>query len=365
MIRNLGKSVSYGFIFITALVLFSACDNKGPHQPLKTQPTGSNKGGVSQESDKTIIGPSYQDIQTLLQNKCGACHDWHTNQAKLEATIIKGTLIEFIWEKKNVPAAMEAFLKNSLSDEERAQIRDYALAFLYQQKVAKTQTGKAKAPKTKKVAVGDKTTAPASASSDKISKAELDQLSDEEKFNTISSCTACHGVTGISEIDETSKTNSVPNLAGLSAAYISQQLKAFKQVRMDEKGELVIQGSDLNVVARKDSTPAHIMNLITQDLTEAQIELVAQHFSKMEANQGTKEDSDGKFNNCLGCHTGQAESMGPRIRGQKAEYLANQLRAFKTSTGIRKNAIMSGVADQIDDKDIESLAKYISELKTQ
>lgn len=67
---------------------------------------------------------------------------------------------------------------------------------------------------------------------------------------------------------------------------------------------------------------------------------------------------------CAACH-GQ-NGIGiiplyPNLAGQKREYLAAQLRAFRDGT--RKNAIMSPMAVHISDADIEDVAAFFASLK--
>lgn len=64
---------------------------------------------------------------------------------------------------------------------------------------------------------------------------------------------------------------------------------------------------------------------------------------------------------CQGCHgsDGVATLPGaPNLAGQKADYLAAQLRAFRA--GSRKNELMNAIASQLDDGQIAALAAYWS-----
>ncbi len=67
---------------------------------------------------------------------------------------------------------------------------------------------------------------------------------------------------------------------------------------------------------------------------------------------------------CVACH-GQ-NGIGiiplyPNLAGQKHEYLAAQMRAFRD--GSRKNPIMSPMATHLGDADIDNLAAYYESLK--
>ena len=66
---------------------------------------------------------------------------------------------------------------------------------------------------------------------------------------------------------------------------------------------------------------------------------------------------------CAGCHGLNGVGLGPEfpnLAGQKKEYLAKQLHAFKESTRI--NPTMNPMAASLNDNDIENLAAYFSSL---
>ena len=64
---------------------------------------------------------------------------------------------------------------------------------------------------------------------------------------------------------------------------------------------------------------------------------------------------------CAACHGATGISVGdsiPNLAGQRAPYLASQLRAFKD--GSRKSAVMSAIATQLSAEEIAGLAAYFS-----
>ena len=69
---------------------------------------------------------------------------------------------------------------------------------------------------------------------------------------------------------------------------------------------------------------------------------------------------------CAQCHafSGGSDSSGafPRIAGQSAAYLSQQLRQFRS--GLRANAIMSPIARALSPEDIEDVAAYYAGLET-
>ena len=67
---------------------------------------------------------------------------------------------------------------------------------------------------------------------------------------------------------------------------------------------------------------------------------------------------------CAACHGVNGIgiiALYPNLAGQKGEYLAAQLRAFRD--GNRTNPIMSPMATHLSDVDIENVAAYYSALK--
>ena len=65
---------------------------------------------------------------------------------------------------------------------------------------------------------------------------------------------------------------------------------------------------------------------------------------------------------CHGPHGNSTQPKFPRIAGQNANYLATQLKAFRSQTRGDPDALgyMWGMAGQLDDTTIEALAKYYS-----
>lgn len=67
---------------------------------------------------------------------------------------------------------------------------------------------------------------------------------------------------------------------------------------------------------------------------------------------------------CAACHgpTGQSPSdLWPNLAGQKAGYLAKQIKAFRDGT--RVDPMMSPMAKALTDADIENLAAFYSSQK--
>ena len=66
---------------------------------------------------------------------------------------------------------------------------------------------------------------------------------------------------------------------------------------------------------------------------------------------------------CAACHGGNGVSVAagiPNLAGQKVGYLTDQLQAFKA--GERKSDLMSAIASQLNDQDIENVTTFFASL---
>jgi cytochrome c553 len=66
---------------------------------------------------------------------------------------------------------------------------------------------------------------------------------------------------------------------------------------------------------------------------------------------------------CAGCHGPKGVSAGdtfPNLAGQKKQYLANALKAYRDKS--RNAPIMNGMAGSLTDQQIDDLAAYFSAL---
>jgi cytochrome c553 len=67
---------------------------------------------------------------------------------------------------------------------------------------------------------------------------------------------------------------------------------------------------------------------------------------------------------CAGCHGANGMSnnpLWPNLAGQKAAYLAKQIKAFRDGT--RKDPAMEPMAKPLSDADIENISAYFESLK--
>lgn len=166
-------------------------------------------------------------------------------------------------------------------------------------------------------------------------------------------CAGCHNPDGNSTIPEN------PNLSGLDAGYMVQQLLDFK------------------TGARKSPVMSGIIPMVD----EKEFAALADFFSKQKPKPGGKVDAklaaQGKeiydegivgsaVPACSGCHNedGSGTEKYPRIAGQHATYVVQQLVNFKS--GERANdvkAVMRAVAKRMNEKEIRAVAEYVVTLK--
>jgi cytochrome c553 len=167
------------------------------------------------------------------------------------------------------------------------------------------------------------------------------------------SCASCHGVDGNS-------TNPAwPKIAGQHPKYLLKELRDFKAGK--RRNELM--------------TPM-VAGLNQQDMED----LVA-YFASNPPRPGYAEEDQvhlgeklyrgGNFESgfaaCMSCHgpAGSGNPLGavPVVSGQHSDYIASQLRAFRS--GERANdpyGIMRDVARRMTDEEIEAVANYIEGL---
>ncbi|MDN3516500.1 c-type cytochrome [Aquisalimonas lutea] len=168
------------------------------------------------------------------------------------------------------------------------------------------------------------------------------------------SCAACHGAQGESSNPEW------PNLAGQSERYLFEQLRAFKS---GERQNAVMAGQ--------------VANLDEQDMRD----LAAYYASQDPVISGSVSEDlrdlgetiyrgglpDKGVAACMACHGPSGAGMPgagfPRIGGQHAQYVATQLRAYRSGErDTDRNAMMRTVAEQLSDEEIQAVSSYVSGL---
>lgn len=167
-------------------------------------------------------------------------------------------------------------------------------------------------------------------------------------------CAGCHGADG------NSSSGQFPNLAGQNASYIYEQLTYFKS------------GKRKNPIMQPQAA-----NLSDQDMKDLAAYFTSQTMKVGAASKDLLDKGEHLFRGgilakgvpaCTGCHgpagLGNAPAKYPRISGQKAQYLAKQLRDYRSGDrgDYPRAKVMQGVASQLSDKDIKALASFLSGL---
>jgi cytochrome c553 len=151
----------------------------------------------------------------------------------------------------------------------------------------------------------------------------------------------CHGCHGIPNYKNAYPVYSVPKLGGQHAAYMVAALKEYKS------GD------------RSHATMhAQAVSLSDNDLADIAAYLGGQELKPTGRPVGTAPKAG---QTCVACHGNDGVGIMPEypnLAGQHEDYIANSLRSYKS--GVRKNAIMSGMAQPLEEQDIRELAKYYS-----
>ncbi|MDW6002563.1 c-type cytochrome [Vibrio mangrovi] len=184
----------------------------------------------------------------------------------------------------------------------------------------------------------------------------------------VATCSACHGLAGVSSVPLS------PSLAGQNQNYLLRQLLAFR-AGLSGNGE---QG-------RYDP----VMGAMTMALDEQDMRDIAAYYAGLPedgSQSGVQSDSmppeseqeDGarlyhfgdrqrNIMACSACHgpsgKGIASSGFPDVSGQREDYLKLQLHKFRDGSRHNDlNGMMQDIARSLADKEIESLADYMTHM---
>jgi cytochrome c553 len=163
-------------------------------------------------------------------------------------------------------------------------------------------------------------------------------------------CQDCHGPRGESTVA------TFPRLNGQQAAYISAQLKNFRDhSRSDPHAQAYMWGMasqlDDSIIAELGTYYA----AQTPTLPQSGGALAAE--GKKLYLSGAPAQSVPACVTCHGAH-GEGNSIIPRLAGQHADYLKKQLEAFRST--LRDNAIMHANTKDMTDSQIEALVSYLA-----
>lgn len=175
-------------------------------------------------------------------------------------------------------------------------------------------------------------------------------------------CSECHG------FDGNSPSQKWPNIAGLNQKYIIRQLDDFRSgKRINEEMTLIVQefpsSKELTSLAKYFSKQQMINKNTSESIKSHEfvdLKLGKEIFTGKRVEYGIPA--------CSACHAkdgmGDEEGKYPRLAGQNMDYIIKQMELFRSKK--RANDIppqMRGIAGQMDDEDIASVAAYIAYMK--
>jgi cytochrome c553 len=169
----------------------------------------------------------------------------------------------------------------------------------------------------------------------------------------VGSCGTCHGVHG------NSVQPKFPRLAGQNANYLVAQLKAF---RAQSRGDPDAIGYMWGMAAQLDDTTiAALADFYSQQKAELPTRSSSTQITRGREIYEHGIESEG-VPACSACHGPDAHGTAdfPRLAGQHAQYVLKQLGSFQSN--MRDVAVMHGVAQHLQESELEAIAAYLETL---
>jgi len=156
-------------------------------------------------------------------------------------------------------------------------------------------------------------------------------------------CLGCHGIPGYRNAFP---NYSVPKLEGQHPEYIVAALQAYKS---GERSHMTMH--------------SQASSLSDQDMADIAVYFAGKPLQASPAAAAANKPPPAAAL-CVACHG--ADGVGvvatyPTLAGQHEDYLVREIAEYKD--GGRRNAVMAGMANQIKDADVETIAAYYSSLK--
>ncbi len=146
-----------------------------------------------------------------------------------------------------------------------------------------------------------------------------------------------------------------PRLATQNANYLAKQMRDFQSGR------------------RKGST----MNDMVAGITDGEMAAIGAYYSQQKADPHPIADPElasvgrvlyargnpySGVAACSGCHGPDAHGTEtlPRLAGQQARYVENQLRQFNQRSRTNDNAVMHSIASKLTEFEVKALAEYLA-----
>jgi cytochrome c553 len=184
--------------------------------------------------------------------------------------------------------------------------------------------------------------------------APLAQAADEARAREIyqAQCAICHGADG------ESSTDVFPRLAAQHAEYVARQLEDFRtgQRKSAVMGSMVkdLASADMQAIGRwLEGRPVRAHEVLDPALAERGRTVYRNGIPS----KGVPA--------CWKCHgeAGEGTNTLPRVGGQHAQYLENQLRAFGKRERTNDSMVMQTIAARIGEDELRAVASFISGLK--
>ncbi len=192
--------------------------------------------------------------------------------------------------------------------------------------------------------------ASAIAADNKPATPKIDIAAGAKKYEAV--CASCHGADGNSGSPEN------PKLAGQHPEFLVKQLMEFKS---GKRKNAIMQGFAATL---SDDDMRNIAHWAAEQKPKL-------GFAKDKALVATGERiykggiQDRQIAACAGCHSPSGAGIPaqyPRLSGQHADYIASSLKAYRDG-GRTNNAVMTGVAAKMNDREIKAVADYIAGLR--
>lgn len=168
-------------------------------------------------------------------------------------------------------------------------------------------------------------------------------------------CSSCHGVNG------TSTSPAFPNLAGQQYEYLTLQLKSFRSHRRsDPKGHEYMWG------LASPLTDEQVASLGAYYAGQKPISTHSLTGQNTDAGRTIYEhgDTTASVPACVACHGAHAEGnqLFPRLAGQHADYVVNQLKVFQRTDQRPDGTVMKGVSHSLTEQNMKDVALYLESL---
>ena len=173
-----------------------------------------------------------------------------------------------------------------------------------------------------------------------------------------STCVACHNADGNSTVPNW------PKLAGQHYPYLVKQLNEFRKGENGLRYDPTMYGMTATLSDQDILDLASFYTHQSSTLGQAKPEYV-----KLGESIYRGGNLESGVTACTACHgptgEGNEEANFPRLSGQHAQYLEDQLNAFRT--GKRKNSpngMMESIAKRMTDEEIKAVSSYIEGLRS-